>query len=194
MRKRGKKYSVRLHNLIDSLSWAENLAKENNCDEILCLGDFFDKSELNGEEITALQDVKFANIKHTFLVGNHEINIASLDFSTTELFRLINASVINKPYSRQINDKVTIDFIPYIVGELGDTEKYDLKNYVAQDDKKHIVITHNDVCGIGYGRQLCSCGFNISNILDNCSLFIDGHIHTSGIVRDRILFVGNLTG
>ena len=54
VRSRGKKYSTRLENLINSVNWAERIADEENCDRIIYLGDFFDKADLTAEEITAL--------------------------------------------------------------------------------------------------------------------------------------------
>ena len=65
VRKQGEKYSVRLENLIKSINWVESTATEQGCECIINLGDFFDKSELNAEEITALNDVKWK--AHLFL-------------------------------------------------------------------------------------------------------------------------------
>lgn len=58
IRSMGEKYSTRLENLIASINWAEKIATENNCDEIICLGDFFDKPELNSSELTAMKEIK----------------------------------------------------------------------------------------------------------------------------------------
>ena len=52
IRSRGEKYSTRLHNLINSISWAEKLADSENCDEVFCLGETFD---LNKEKLTSLE-------------------------------------------------------------------------------------------------------------------------------------------
>ena len=84
VRQRGKKYSERLHNLINSLSWAEHLADEENCDGIINLGDTFDRPDMKAEEITALNDVYFSPLHHDILVGNHDSNVANLTFSSTE--------------------------------------------------------------------------------------------------------------
>ena len=50
IRSRGETYSKRIENLITSINWAENLALEKGCNEIICLGDFFDKPDLTSEE------------------------------------------------------------------------------------------------------------------------------------------------
>lgn len=73
IRKRGQKYSCRLENSIQSLNWVEKLAVDKNCDMTVCLGDFFDSSSLNAEEITALKDVHWSNLPKYFIVGNHEM-------------------------------------------------------------------------------------------------------------------------
>ena len=44
IRKNGEKYSIRLENQIKSVNWAEQLGIEKNCDMVIHLGDFFDKS------------------------------------------------------------------------------------------------------------------------------------------------------
>ena len=83
LRARGRKYSVRLENLINSVNWVEDLAAKKGCIGVIYLGDFFDRPDLNAEELTALQEVKWANIKHIFIVGNHESNVLNLSFSST---------------------------------------------------------------------------------------------------------------
>ena len=70
LRTRGNKYSTRLENLIASVNWVEDLAKKQECEGIIYLGDFFDRPDLGAEELTALQEVKWANLKHIFIPGN----------------------------------------------------------------------------------------------------------------------------
>ena len=67
IRSRGCKYSTRLENLIESINWVEQLAWNQGCDCIICCGDFFDSSVLNSEEISALQEIRWAPISHLFL-------------------------------------------------------------------------------------------------------------------------------
>lgn len=68
LRQRGERYSKRLENLIDSVNWVERTAEEQECSKIVCLGDFFDKAELNAEELTALSEVKWSkNVLMCFL-------------------------------------------------------------------------------------------------------------------------------
>ena len=99
VRSRGEKYSTRLENLIKTINWVESEAQNQNCNTIVCLGDFFDKSELNSEEITALQEIKWANIIHYFLVGNHEMGRNNLELSSSHLFALIpHIAVLDCPY------------------------------------------------------------------------------------------------
>ena len=180
---------MRLHNLIESLSWAEHLAESNNCNEVFCLGDFFDRSDLNAEEITALQDVYFSKLPHTFITGNHDANVASLDFSSAKIFESIGANVITSVERRVINDKVDFYFIPYITDNI-----LPINNYIEYNDKKKVIFSHNDLAGIQYGRFMSQSGFSISDILENCTLFLNGHLHNCCTINDRILLLGNLTG
>ena len=39
------------------MNWVESLAVELGCNGEICCGDFFDRSDLNAEELTALRDV-----------------------------------------------------------------------------------------------------------------------------------------
>jgi hypothetical protein len=84
--KYGTKYSLRLENQLASLNWVEQLAKSENCSMVVCLGDFFDKPHLTDQELTALQDIQWADdIPHYFLfyaitnaTGIKDYNISKL--------------------------------------------------------------------------------------------------------------------
>lgn len=190
VRKQGKKYSVRLHNLIDSISWAEHLAEEENCDEVLTLGDFFDRTDLNAQEITALQDVYFCKKPHIFLTGNHEANSSSLEYSTAQVFQSIDAEVITDIKRVEVNDKVDLYFIPYLTNDI----RLPLDKYLVDNGKKKVVLSHNDLAGIQYGKFKSTGGFDVNEVLNNCTLFINGHLHNGYVINDRIILVGNLTG
>ena len=73
LRERGELYSKRLENLLWSLNWVENQAGVLECDKVVYLGDFFDRSDANAEELTALTEVKWSDLPHVCLVGNHEL-------------------------------------------------------------------------------------------------------------------------
>ena len=85
IRSRGNKYSSRLENLIQSINWVEALAYHQGCMSIICGGDFFDSSHLNSEEISALKEISWAPLSHVFLTGNHETNVKSLQYCTSDL-------------------------------------------------------------------------------------------------------------
>lgn len=189
VRSMGNKYSKRLHNLINSISWAEHLADELNCDGVINLGDFFDRPELNSMEITALQDVYFSNKPHIILTGNHDANISNLEFSSVQIFKSMRAEIITDITKKSINDKVDFYFIPYLTED----KKISL-NDLSSGNKKKVILTHNEISGIRYGKFISQSGFNINDILDNCTLFLNGHLHNGGIIENKIILVGNLTG
>ena len=54
VRGRGPHFSTRLENLIASMQFVEHIADKYKVDEEIFLGDFFDKPDLNAEEISAL--------------------------------------------------------------------------------------------------------------------------------------------
>lgn len=184
IRTHGKRYSSRLENCIKSVNWAEEYFK--NCDAVVCLGDFFDKSNLSAEEITALNDIKFNDKPHHFLVGNHEMSKHDGSISTVEIFR--------KSSNFHIYDKAAqvdnILFLPYIP----ETDRKELASYIKSP--ADIIFSHNDISGIRYGAIINETGFNVEEIEANCKLFINGHLHNGQFINEKetILNLGNLTG
>lgn len=188
VRKRGKKYSARLENCIKTLNWFEKLAKDNNCTYEYFLGDNFDRASLDSEEISALNNVKWNKLEKYFLVGNHESNLMSLEYSTTDIFKG-KFNVISKLTKSSINDKVDLYCIPYITTD----KSLMLSDFVDNDNKVKIVFSHNDLSGVQYGRYKSSIGFGVENIKKSCALYFNGHLH-SNFILDNIYNVGNITG
>lgn len=190
IRSRGNKYSTRLENLITSVNWAERLAQEVGCDMVVCLGDFFDKAELNAEEITALKELVWADMPHKFLVGNHEMGKNDLSLSTAHLLSLCdNIEVIDTP-TIEVNAKTRYNlvYLPYILEE----DRKPISHYVRGDN--NIIFSHNDLKGVQLGRFVSVDGFDIEDIQKNCNLFLNGHLHNGSKVADKIINCGNLTG
>lgn len=191
VRGRGNKYSVRLENLIDSLNWVQQTAKDNCCDSVVCLGDFFDKSELNPEEVTALGDIHWEELPQLFLVGNHEMGRSTLDFSSAHLFKVCpNATVIDS-VTKFTFGNTEICLLPYIL----ETDREPLVNYLGNKTvSKRIILSHNDISGIQMGQFISKDGFSIQEITDNCDFFINGHLHNGTEITKKIINLGNLTG
>lgn len=189
IRSRGDKYSTRLENLIKSVNWAEDLAVRENCDAVVCLGDFFDKPELTAEEISALKEIKWNILKHYFLIGNHESNVAALNYSSTDTFYNKNGfEIISKP---TFVPSLNILFLPYILEE----NRKKLQEYVVMgNDKPRIIFSHNDVKGIQYGVFKSKEGFDKEDIDNSCDLFLNGHLHNGVQFSEKGINLGNLTG
>lgn len=189
LRKQGKIYSQRLETLINCLNWVENLGKEKQVDKIIYLGDFFDKSILNDMEITALGEIKWAEgIEHLFLVGNHESSYGNLKFNTTNILNQFG-KVIFEPTNIILNN-TTIHFLPYISDEDKTLSKYININ----TSTNNVILSHNDLKGVNYGKYISENGFDVEEINDNCNLFINGHLHNGGWVDNKIINIGNLCG
>lgn len=190
VRKRGRKYSKRLENLIRSVNWFEKLSKDHGCSEEIFLGDTFDRPDLSAEEMTALQDIKWNKSKKHFLTGNHESNISTLEYSSTKFFESIDADVIQNPKLYSITDKVDFHLIPYIKTD----ELLSVKSYIEDESKKNVFFAHQDLAGIQYGKFVSQTGFSIEDIIDNSTLFFDGHLHNEQVINDKIFIVGILSG
>ena len=188
IRSRKDKYSTRLQNCILSINWAEKTMSREQCDLIVYLGDFFDKCDLNAEEITALSELHFAEIPHVFLVGNHEMGLNDLMFSSAHLFDLKDMTIINEPTCTKLQD-VDLCFLPYILEDAREP----IYKYIPICNQP-IVFSHNDIKGIQMGNIISKAGFDIEDIEQNCKLFLNGHIHNGSKVSDKIINVGNLTG
>lgn len=187
LRSRGNKYSKRLENCIDSINWAEELLGDR-CDMVVYLGDFFDHESLKSEEITALSEIEWNKVPHYFLVGNHELGLNDLSFSSAHIFNLKDPQVIDHPTTWIYSD-VEVCYLPYILNNTGK-----LDDYFDAKTEKRIIFSHNDIAGIQLGKFTSTEGFSIENIENNCDLFINGHLHNGSKVSDKIYNVGNLTG
>ena len=183
----GEKFSTRLEYIIKSLNWAEQLATDINCDLIFNLGDMFDKPVINAMEATAIQEVKWSDIPHYILVGNHDSNVASLEYSSTSILQKLGFNIINNVTNLTINN-VNFTFLPYI---LEDNRK-SLSDYTT--NSTDIVLSHNDISDFNFGNLISKDRFKISEINTNCRLFLNGHLHNSSFINDKILNIGNLCG
>lgn len=197
LRTRSDRFSTRLENQIQSINWAESLVKEYGCEKVIHLGDFFDKPDLNSEELTALKYINWSNVEHYFIVGNHEMGNQDLTFNSMNALSKVG-KVINQPEVLNIYG-CDIILLPYILG----SEKLSITDIInnlykdiptTQEVKNRIILSHNDLSGIRYGQYESKIGFNIEDITNNCDLFINGHLHNQQQISEKILNLGNLTG
>lgn len=187
VRGRGKKYSRRLEYLIDSMNWVQKVGVEENCTAFVCLGDFFDKSQLNAEEISALHEINWSHWPQYFIVGNHEMFLSDLSLNTANLFNLMpNATAITVP--TLICDNVLA--LPYILN----SNRRPLKDYFVGDEIPSVILSHNDIAGVQMGSFLSKDGFTVDEINEYGGLFINGHIHNESKFSNLGYNIGNLCG
>jgi DNA repair exonuclease SbcCD nuclease subunit len=192
----GTKYPTRLENCIASVNWVEQLAEQLKCDFIVSLGDFFDRPDLSSETITACNDIKWSNIKHYSLVGNHDASTSSLVFNSVNSLLSDNHEIITEPKVLSLAD-CNICFLPYVVEcDRKPLEQYfmDENNKCIDNGKPKIIFSHNDISGIQMGPVVSRTGFSVEEITDNCDLFINGHLHNGQSITNKIINLGNLTG
>ena len=189
VRARGLEYTARIENCVESVNWAEQLADQQQCDLIICGGDFFDKAKISAEEVTAAtHSIKCSTLPHYMIVGNHEMQSA-VYYNT---LRSINSSNIEVVSEQKVipTENADIVLLPYIPTDV----VLDLKDYLPNDDKKKFVFSHNDISGIQYGQYMSTVGIDVNTIDDNCELFVNGHIHNGGWFSKSGINLGNLTG
>jgi DNA repair exonuclease SbcCD nuclease subunit len=188
----GNKYPCRLENCIASVNWLERLAEEHKCDYIINLGDFFDRPDLTSETITACNDIKWSNIMHYSLVGNHDASTSSLLFNSVNSFLGGNHKIVTEPSILPLDD-CFICFLPYVV----ECDRKPLNEYfykLAEADRPVIILSHNDISGLQLGPVVSRIGFSIEEIEANCDLFINGHLHSGQAITQKVINLGNLTG
>ena len=157
---------------------------------MVCLGDFFDKPTLTDEELTALKQIKWNNITHYFIVGNHESSINGLAYNSTKALESPTHHIIDTPMSMiDPKNELEICVLPYII----ESDRKQLKDYFPTTNKR-IIFSHNDIKGLQMGEFLSRDGFDINDIQQNCDLFINGHLHNGGWFAPHCLNLGNVTG
>lgn len=192
IRSRGNKYSKRLEQLLAGIDWINDVAKQKNCDLMFCAGDFMDKAQLLDEEITALQDIKWNDLPCYFLCGNHESSVNDLRFSSLKILESANHIIITQPYVLR-TVPCNFLFIPYVTESI----RKPLQSYIndfelKKSSKPLVIISHNDIAGIRYaGVFLSKIGFSIDEINQNCDLFLNGHLHNSEWISNKILNLGS---
>ena len=187
----GTKYPSRLENCIASVNWLEQLAKDQGCEYIINLGDFFDRPDLNSETITACNEINWSDIMHYSLVGNHDASTSSLVFNSTNAFLSDRHQIVTEPKVLPLDD-CFICFLPYIV----ECDRKPLKEYFKKlkEARPVVILSHNDISGIQLGPVMSKTGFSIEEIESNCDLFINGHLHNGQAISKKVINLGNLTG
>ena len=71
VRKRGEKYSLRLENQIESVSWAENLSMDAGCEKIIQLGEVI---------MISLRALHFLNFSLLYLSKLKNLMVIQLNF------------------------------------------------------------------------------------------------------------------
>lgn len=192
LRKRGKKYSERLENLIKSINWVENTALNNKCSRVIYLGDFFDRPELNAEEISALKECRWSPLDHDFLVGNHEITRSDLSYNSTNVFQFLTHYKVHNEIDSILCNNCNIIMLPYAF-DANRSSLSDVCKKYASEHNKTVICAHSDL-KISYGQFNSTIGYDVADIESNCDLFINGHIHNGTNISDKVINVGNLTG
>lgn len=186
----GTIYPQRLENCIQTMNWVERTAEELDCNMVVGLGDFFDRPDLNSETITALMDISWAKIPHTFIVGNHDASTSSLEFNAVNCLKMAGCQVLTKATVIEAGNS-ELCFLPYVT----ESERQSLDTYFgAMTNKKRILFAHTDISGIQMGPVVSKTGFPLEELEAGCSLCFNGHLHNGHQVSSKVINLGNLTG
>lgn len=193
LRKRGDRFSMRLENQLQTMNWLKEVAEEHQCFAIFCLGDFFDRAQLNSEEITAASEIEFGNIPVYFIVGNHEMGAADLKYSSSHVFQQdVNFEVLNKPAVLGIGETLFY-VLPYDVEAKNKDTILELFPNVPPC-KHRVLLTHNDLRGMVLGKFVTESGLNIDTLAREFDLVVNGHLHNQSWANKKVFNLGNITG
>jgi len=190
--KMGDKYTTRLENQIKSINWAEDLAYKKGCQYVICAGDFFDKPNLTQQEITAINEIRFAPMcAHYFLVGNHESEENDLHYNSTEVLQQDRRSNFIVAEPRLLEEPgFELAFLPYIT----EARRQEIKDYFPEPKTKRLLISHNDLFGVQMGPAVSTVGFKPEDLASICDLCVNGHLHNGTKINEKVINLGNLTG
>ena len=174
-------FTGRLDNLIKSFEWMRNLFKEQNVDMIICLGDLTDRPDLTATEITALSK---CNIDDDYLIiGNHCRSDKDGNINSLSIYNNILSSPQSLIEDEEGNCLVYI--LPY------NSTCVDLSTL----NHPKVILSHNDIKGYLLNGFIFKSGYEMTDIIDNCDLFINGHLHNGQwLVKDKICNLGMLSG
>ena len=164
----------RLSNMLEIINWIDDTA---NGQPVFQLGDFFDKSELSGNEALALSAIMPKIMKWRILLGNHEID------SNGYLSAIINAK--HSPGYEKITDSgLYTYYLPF-----SNDNEYTIDHTKAPEDAKRIItLSHNVVRG--HRSFSMRSGLTVD---DNIPV-INGHLHNPEWLGENFLNIGNATG
>lgn len=187
----GTRYSLRLENQIKTQDWIEQTALSEGCEMEICLGDFFDKPDLNQFEITAAKDIRWNSLPHYFIVGNHESGLSSLECSSVKYLESGDRKIVSEVMQMKVGD-CDLSFIPYVT----EADRKPLAETLKQLDgcSKRVILSHNDIKGIQMGPVVSKTGYDLADIDVSCDLFINGHLHNGQKVSAKAMNLGNATG
>lgn len=183
-------YTTRLDMIIKSFKWMYSVAKKEDVDLIVNLGDLFDKNIVKSEELTAISECYKISpgIQEYHIVGNHELLDEDKKFYATSILN-------NYPFIKIFDEPVRFDdhfsMLPYMNP---DDITFDLLKSIKND----ILFSHIDIMGssIRTGYDL-TCGVDPEFLAMNFDIVFNGHIHKHGLVHNSIsriiLNVGSMT-
>lgn len=177
-------FSGRLNNLIKSFSWMRDFFNEQGCEKVICLGDMTDKPVLTAEELSAMS--KFAGCANDLvIVGNH---CRSDKKGSINTLNSIFNFVFYEPTVIEIGGKKVL-LLPY------DSTPEDLSKISKEQGPLDIILSHNDIKGYDFGGHVSTTGYDLDDILGNCQLFVNGHLHNGGwLISGRVANLGQLSG
>ena len=177
-------YTYRQAMIIQTAKWISKLAKENNPNIIINLGDTFDQHTLTSYDTEIARqffsEFQSLNIPHYVVIGNHEMINEKFN-AVAMLDNVNNINVIQDPQSIEINN-CKLAFLPY-------------RNYkdIQELPEGDFLFSHNDIYGSTIRRSYkLDNGIDPNILKQKYKLVFNGHIHKNSIFSN-VINVGSCT-
>jgi len=174
----------------EALKKITDYAKLNGIKTLISTGDFFDVrssiSQITLNRVRTEIMPLFDGLQVIALVGNHDMKYREMIEPNTldeVLGYYDNVTIINKPTTVMLNDKVPIDIIPWICNE----NRNDIMDFIKKSKTKYC-IGHFELDGYYFYQGMKSSGADPS-FLNKYDRVFSGHYHTIS-EGGNVLYVG----
>ena len=147
--------------LRETFDWMYTSLRVDGVEEVVCLGDFFDKSTLTADYVELLRDLMSkVTVKTRFLLGNHEILKPGVS-----ILSLLNCFENAIPVE-EITHQGQFLYVPY--GE----------SLEGLDMRGKYVFTHTDIYGSELAGGKVKASFGIDpTVFQEATYVFNGHVH-----------------
>lgn len=170
------------------------IAKKNNIELILILGDIFESRKAQPLDVLRtfgkiLELFKDSGIQVIAIPGNHcKVNYCSEDSYLSEYKFHPNVTIVNDVQYLKVTETLNFCFIPYF----DEKKKYGeyLQKTVGVVDKSFLLFTHIGINGVNNNNEMITMNGVDRNLFNAFYKVYVGHFHNKSDVGENIHYIG----